>query len=472
MNANDLERLMRSDGGVPGREWPPLSEAARWERVRRHRLRLENDAAALWMYASHLHVREDPDATAKRYRDFTPVPIGRDIARLSSQLLFAEPPKLTVEGEIETAALDGWQRLNGLHEFLSDAGDHVAATGEVGLRIIRDDKVSSRFPLVSFEGAERCIWAELHGRFNAGGVVVVEVDGDGSDRFRLLEHHGVGFVKRALFKGDTARLGTRVPLDRRPEFSDLRDEEKTGLNVPTLVRWRNVPGSKSDLDGIEGLLEAADEAESVFRTKSRASRPLTFAHRRLAEQDGSVDLDGVVLMGENQVSPVEGPDALAQVVQGRMESQDHELYVKHVREMAITGAGYSIASWGLDHGGGAESGRALKLRQSRTLLTRSGKERMASEAIEQAAGISLALMSGRADIPAVEVKLGDGLPVDRYELAQELAELKAAGAISTETMVRELHADWDEKMVMDEVGRIEAADARPDPVRDLLRGVG
>lgn len=450
MNANELDKLMRSDGGVPGREWPPRSEGPRWERVRYYRRRLENDPAALWPYATHLHVPEDADATAKRFRDYTPAPIARDLARFSAQLLFSEEPELTAAASPEV--LTAWSELNRLHEFLQAAGELVAATGEAGIRIVRDDRVSRDHAIIGAEPADRIIWSERHGRFTVGGVAVVEVDGKDSERFRLLEHHGLGFVKRVLFKGDVGRLGRRVDLQSRPEFADLRPEEETGLERPTLVRWRNVPGSAADIAGLEALLNAADEGETIFRQKARASKALTFAHRRLASTRGDVDLDGVILLGEDQVSPVEAPEALAQVVQGEMHAADHEIYMKHLRELALTGAGYSLSSFGLDHAGGAESGRALRLRQSRTLLTRASKERMAVRAIVETAEISLAL---KGTTTTVGVKLGDGIAPDRMDLAEELATLRAADAMSTHQAVRELHPDWTEAQVTEEARRIE-----------------
>lgn len=463
MNATDLERLIAGDGGVPGQEWPPRSEAVRWERVRRHRARYDNDADRLWMYRTDLHVFEDPEATAKRRRDFTPAPISRDLGRFSSQLLFAEEPELTGPD-----GLEAWAEVNRLHEFLQAADELVAATGEIGVRIVRDDRVSRSVAVIAAEPADRLIWAERHGRFTDGGVVVVEVDGRDSERFRLLEHHGPGYVRRALFRGDIGRLGKRVSLESRPEFAELRPEERTGLDRPTLVRWKNNATGSADIAGLESLLDAADEAESTFRTKSRASRPLTFAHRRLADAEGDADLDGVILLGEEQMNPVERPDALAQVVQGRMESADHELYVKHLRETIVTLAGYSLSSWGLDHAGGAESGRALRLRQTRTLLTRAGKERMAVRAIAETAEISLDLMRPGSGT-TVEVKLGDGQPDDRMDLAEELATLRSAEVISTRQAVRELHPDWTDAQVEEEAGRI--VEARPQSPIDILRGV-
>lgn len=451
MNANELERLMRSDGGVPGGAWPPRSEVVRWTKVGEFRARYRNDAHDLFRYRTALHVPDDAEATAKRMRDFCPLPITRELARFSAQLLLSDEPDITGPD-----GLKAWAETNRLHEFLQAAGELVAATGEIGVRIVKDDRVSRSVAVITAEPADRVIWAERHGRLTDGGAVVVEVEAENNVRYRLLEHHGPGYVRRALFKGGIDRLGTRVGLQSRPEFRDLRPYEETGLSRPTLVRWKNVADGTADIAGLESILDAADEAETVFRVKSRASRPLTFAHRRLADKQGDADLDGVILLGDDQVSPVEAPEELARVVQGRMESEDHERYVKHLRELALTGAGYSLSSWGLDHGGVAESGRALRLRQSRTLQTLAGKKRMAERAIAEIAEISLDLMRpGSRGDARVEVKLGTGMPEDRQDLAEELAMLRSADAISTRQAVRELHPDWTDAQVDEEARRIE-----------------
>ncbi len=470
MHEAELTKLLRSEGGSPGLSWPPRSEARTWATVAERRRRYDNDAAALFPYRTDLHVPGDAKATAARQREYTPVPLARDIARFSSQLLFSEPPKLTLEVDDEVAApaLDAWSKFNRLDEFLADAGDNIAAVGSGALRVIRDDAVSGQFPLITFENADRVIWSARHGRFTSGGVVVVEREDrepSSSVRWRLLEYHGPGLVKRALFKGSITGLGERVGLSEGPpEFRDLRDEVATGIDRPTLIPWLNVPGGHSDIAGLDSILDAIDDAETIGRKKSKASKPLTFVHRKLADKSGNADLDGAILTGEGTMSPVEEPRELATVVQGRMEAEDHRVYTDHLRELAVSMAGYSLASWGFGDGGRADSGRALKLRQVRTMLTRSGKERMAREAISEAAGVALALMLDRDTVEGLKpaIMFGDGLPDDQVERAEELRTLREAGVLSRRQAVRELHPDWDEDRVEQELSDLAAEALTPE----------
>ena len=324
------------------------------------------------------------------------------------------------------------------------------------------------YPLIVYEPADRVIWATAHGRFTTGGVVVVERDEPGFSaasargvRWRLLEYHGPGEVRRALFKGSISGLGERVGLSEGPpEFRTLRDQVATGVDKPTLVKWDNVPGAHSDIAGLDSILDAMDDAETIGRKKSRASKPLTFVHRRLADDSGDADLDGAILTGEGTMSPVEEPKELAQVIQGRMEAADHNAYTDHLRELAVSMAGYSLASWGYGDGGRADSGRALKLRQVRTLLTRSGKERMATEAISEAAGVALGMMLDRpVDSVKPTVELGEGFPFDALEAAQEAAALRNADAASTEEIVKTVHPEWTDAQIQTEAMLIDAGRA-------------
>jgi hypothetical protein len=466
--------LLRSDGGSPGRSWPPKSEALTWNLVQARRRRYDNDPAQLFPYRTDLHVPGDAKATQARQRDYTPVPLARDIARFSSQLLFSEPPKLTIEDEVAGPALDAWTSFNRLDQFLADAADGIAAEGSGALRIIRDDHISGQFPLIIAEPADRVIWATAHGRYTTGGIVVVERDSEEHGvRYRMLEYHGPGVVRRALYKGSLTGLGSRVALSEGPlEFQQLRDEQPTGVDKPTLIPWLNVPGGHSDIAGLDSLLNAADDAETIGRKKLRGSKPLTFVHRKLADQAGGADLDDAILTGEGTMSPVEESKELAQVVQGKMEAEDHRVYTDHLRELAVSMAGYSLASWGFGDGGRADSGRALKLRQVRTLLTRSGKERMAREAVSEAVGVAVAMMLGRSEVVKPEIQFGDGFPDDPVEKSEELAKLRDAGLISTRQALRELHPDFDEDKIADELQEIQAETPTSDPVRAILNGVG
>lgn len=391
--------------------------------------------------------------------------MGREIAKLSAAMLFSEQPKVTVEGEIQQAALDVITASNDLPSTLHDAADAVASEGVVGLRILTDDDVLGGRPLLTVEAADAVIWSERYGH-TEGGVLIVARERQNST-YRLLEEHGRGYVRRRLYKGTQTRLGQAVGLSTGPpEWRDLRDEVRTGLSRPTLVKWSNLPGDDSDLRGIEAMLDALDDATTLGRKKARASAPLMFVNRKLANEQGDADLGGAIFL-DSSMNPVESPANMAEVVQPAMQAADHATYTSHLREQAITAAGFSIASWGMGNGGTADSGRALKLRQSRTLLTLAAKSRQAEGAISEALSIALELVIGSE--VEVSVELGDGLPVDTLEQAQELDTLASAGLISKQEAVKRLHSDWTEDQVSEEVAAIGSG-ARQSSLERALNG--
>lgn len=479
MHPNEIADLLSGDALVDKR-WPPEAVAEHWRRVADHRRRYTNDAADLFRYRTDLHIREDAQATADKAATFTPVGLARDLCRFSAQLLFSDPPKVTVEGDEDAAqqALDLLADENDLPAFLHDAADNIAAEGSGAIRIVIDDDVNDGRPLLCFEPADTVLWSVRYGRFVEGGVLVVARERDGV-HWRLLEEHGVaggsGYVRRRLYKGSASRLGQSVGLSAGgapPEFRGLRDEFRTGIDRPTLIRWQNVPGGHSDLAGIEALLDELDEGESIGREKLEASKALKFVNRRLADDAGNVDLSGVIFLdsASGPTNPVEQPSNLAEIVQPSLQAQDHVIYLNHVRELAVTMAGYSLASWGLDQSGGTtDSGRALKLRQSRTLLTRAGKERMAVGAISEALSVALQMLTGGPPA-AVDVELGDGMPVDPVARVQELQSLRAMSLLTNEAALRTLHPEWTEEQIDAEAENIRVFNQSADD-REFLSGV-
>lgn len=466
-----LETFQRAVHG--GTDWPPGSVATHWLEVEQYRARFDADEEKLFQYNAGLNAYDPGNI-------FTPVPLAREMARLSAALLFSEEPKIKHEKYAE--ALESVKAANGLNARLHSAAERVAVEGRRAIRIILDDAVSDE-PLIAFADEDQVIWDARHGDFVIGGAVIMERRSGRTDVYRLIEEHSAGLVTRSLFKGKDNRLGQPVELDSYeaksnvPEFFGLEEDYETGLDVPTLVRWDNVPGGHSDIAGISTLLDRLDEAESLLVDKGRKSVPVTFADETLiaaaSGPKGTHSFAGVVFSkGGGNLLPEDGASGrLAETVQPDLQSTNHIEWIRHLRETALMMAGYSLASWGLDKGGSSDSGKALKLRQARTLLTKAGKDRMAVEAITNALAIALAWREGASEVAPYrpEVKLGDGLPEDRMEDAQELSELSQAGAISVFEMVKRLHPDWEDEDIQKEVDRIGGS--KSSPLEDLLNNV-
>lgn len=461
-----LERLLSPLARAESiRTWPPPSIAEHWERVEDYRRRYENRRGERLAYATEF------SRTTYGRRIYTPVGLAREVCNFSAEMLFSAPPEITFEDDEEL--LEGILDANGLDARLTAIAAVIATEGRGGLRIINDESVAD-VPLITHVHEDEVIWDERHGSFVVGGAVIIErqpttQSGTMADVYRLVEEHVRGGVSRRLYKGTSATLGSVVKMDTLDEFAGLPEEEDTGLDVPTLIRWDNVSGGYSDLAGAEAMLDRIDAEVSYGAEKSEKARPISYADASLFDSRGQVDLSGVIPIRKGrlrQLEDNEDTNKLAGTIQPDFQSAETIAWIDFLVDSCLMFMGYSKASYGRDSGGSADSGKALRLRQARTLLKKSGKDRMAVEAITNALAVAMAWQEGDgADRKVADyragVSLGDGLPVDETELAQDVALRRNAEAVSTEQAVRDLRPGWTEDEITDEVDRIKADTPAP-----------
>lgn len=445
-----LEALQRRIH-VPRRdEWPPKDVRERWEKVQEWRRRYENDRDELLMFNPTFNQASD------KAELYTPVNMTKEICRLSSSLLFSAPPQITHSSYEEE--LGRFLKVNGFDPFLQETGEQIAYAGRGAFRVgFHPDVEDGEFPNVTFIPDDRIIWHRWD-RFMIGGTVVIEHEPDASTQrtYRLLEHHARGAIKRELYEGTESTLGTKIGFDEKiveelfPDYVDMPEEVETGLKVPTLVEWSNVPGSFSDVAGNEVMLDRYDEAESLLLDKGRKSTPVTVADESMVEGT-SFSAPGIVFLKSAGYLPADG-NPYVETIQPGFDVTSHLDWIEHIRNTILLTSGYSIASWGLDDGGQA-SGKALKLKQARTLLHRAGKDKMAIEAIKTCVAVSLAYLNKAYEIEDFkpEIKLGDGLPEDPIENAQQIQLEDSVGAISHAEKLRVIRPQWTEERVQEEV---------------------
>jgi hypothetical protein len=435
--------------------WPLLSVEEHWTRVEGYRRRVTNDAAEMLMHAPAFN------ATEYGAEIFTPVGVAQEVCNFSAEMLFSAEPSVTFEQD-EDLLREVWE-ANGLAARLVAIAASVAAEGRGALRVIWDEEIAD-VPLITHVHEDRVIWDERHGAFVRGGIVVIERRPDeniyrgGNDLvYRLLEEHGRGYVSRRLYKGRAGMLGSQVPLSDLDEFAEFPEEEDTGLDVPTLVRWDNVSGGKSDIAGQEALLDRINTEYSHGAEKSEKSRPVSFADSTLFDDAGIARLSGIIPARRGALQSLDDdPSRMYGTIQPAFQSAETIAWIDYLVDSALMFMGYSKASYGRDQGGSADSGKALRLRQARTLLKKAGKDRMAKEALINALAISMAMADNASKVADYrpEIELGDGLPRDTVEDAQEANLWQSAEAISLEEKIRLRRPDWDNEAVDEEAERI------------------
>lgn len=438
--------------------WPPKDIKAHWDKIAMYRERYDNVPAKL--IAHNLNLSMDP----AKLEPYTPVPWPRELCRFSSALLFSETPR--VESEAHKDNLAKIEQVNDFGAFAVRGGVQAACDGRIGIRVIWDDDISKDTPLLTLVPDDQIIWDFRHGGFYAGGMVVIEKqpDPDKHDIYRLLETHTTGLVERHLHKGAKNELGKEVPLDSIPEFAGLAPVVHTGIDRPTLIPWENIPGHESDLFALGPLFDELNEAETLLLDRARKSMPRVFVDNSLADSTGRLMIDGYILTGSSsRMRPAMGstPGELVHVVQPDLLAADHVQWIDHIQQLMVTCAGYSPLTWGIQGQTAtvqrAVSGYAMKLSQLRTLLTRSAKEHMALEAMTWALATALAMMDSGTNVAEFRpsIQLGDGLPNDPLDGAQEVQFLALAQAASISERVKIVHRTWSDEEIEAEVDRIE-----------------
>lgn len=441
--------------------WPPHELKEHWSEVRRYRRRYRNKRSEM--------IQDNPNIAANnaRIESYVPVPWPRELCRFSAALLFSESPRVALQGDTEAQGLDDLMRVNDFGAFAIRGGVRAAAEGRIAVRVIRDADISPT-PLLTLVNEDQVIWDIRHGHFYVGGTVVIERKMKDPDRrgddptFRLLEDHRKGIVTRELYKGYDNELGKRVPLNTLREFEGLADDEETGLDAPTLVPWENVPGSESDMFGLGPVFDDLNEQESLLLDRVRKSIPRVFVDRSLTDETGRLAIDGYIITGGSRMRMPLGTTATStiEVAQPQLLAQEAITGIDHVQQLMVTCAGYSPLTWGIQGQTAsvtrAVSGYAMKLAQLRTLLTRSAKEHMALQALGLGTATALAWANASKEVASFlpDIQLGDGLPNDPLDGAQEVLFLRQAAAASTETLVRTVHPTWSEKQIDDEVNAI------------------
>lgn len=438
--------------------WPPSEVRDHWAEIESYRRRYRNNRQDM--------IQANPNIATNnsRVEIYMPVPWPRELCRFSAALLFSTTPRVTSTPDRDLLARI--EQVNDLGSFAVRGGVSVAREGRVGIRVIKDPAIDAKIPLLALVPEDNILWDIRHGSFYAGGTVIISRKPEPGSKvlFRLFEEHTTGLVRRFLYRGTDGTLGKRVALSQFPEFAGLPEEEATGLDRPTLIPWENVPGAESDLLGLGSILDGLNEAESLLLGRARKSQPQTFVDRSLLDETGKLDLEGYHIVGGSRMRAPIGTNGmdLIKTVDPKVELVQHIAYNNHLTQLMVTCAGYAPLTWGIEGQTAsiqrAVSGYAMKLSQLRTLLNRSQKEHMALEALGWGLATALAMADGSGSVSErlPSIQLGDGLPDDALDGAQQVQFLRQAVAASTETLVQIVHPTWSQNEIDEEVARIEA----------------
>lgn len=449
------------------------------------------------------------------------VPIASDLCQASSDLLFAEAPVVTVEHEDKvndkgeaveppanvTATMERLELITGpdFHKALAGGAETAAALGGVYLRATWDTSVAQHPFLTTVD------YDAAYPEFRWGRLVAVTfwnvVKTDGQQVWRHLERHetdaaGVGVIFHGLYQGTIDNLGHAVPLEDSDKTAGLPVDAdskistlSTGLDVfhwenigPNRL-WRNDPLGKnlgrSDLDGIEPLLDGLDEAYTSLMRDVRLGKAMLIVPNTMLTNNGP---GGGASFNQNEIysgvnaAPGSVADSKLAIekVQFDIRVSEHEQTISLLWNQIIRSAGYSAQTFG-EGGDVAITATEVFAKERRSGLTQGRKGRTVRPILIQAVRKLLAIdkavfSSGVDETLPINVELADGIKDDPEALARTAQMLWTAQTASIDTRVRLVNPGKDETWISSEVERIKTENnigpsADPDTLGDNGFGI-
>ncbi len=414
------------------------------------------------------------------------VPIAGDIASTSADLLFSEPPTITVS---DAATQDRLGELvdDGMHATLLQAAEIGAALGGSFLRVCWDKEIEPDRPWLDVVHADASVPEFRYGRLVAVTFWQILAD-NGKAVVRHLERHEPGAILHGVYAGTRDELGRRIALTDMPEtaalaeaITDNGDIITTGIgqltasylpNMKPNRCWRNMPKAghlgRSDYAGVEPLMDAFDEVYSslmrdIRLAKSRLIVPETYLQGQGRGKGAVWDSEQELYTTVNAlVKPGESSGLSITPNQFAIRVTEHLQTAQALQEQIVREAGYSAATFGDRTDGertGQQTATEVSARERRSFITRDKKITYTRPPLGAAIEALLAIDAQwfRSDVtperPAIE--FGESVSEDPQSLAQTAQLLRAAEAASTETLVQMVHPEWDEVQVREEVKKIQ-----------------
>ncbi|MFF8656817.1 phage portal protein [Streptomyces huasconensis] len=425
------------------------------------------------------------------------VPLAGDLCGGSADLLFSEPPKLSVSDATSTQARLDQLTDDGLLATLQTAAEVGAALGGVYLRPVYDTDIADR-PWLDAVHADRAVPEFRWSRLSAVTFwrIVGEEDGQ---VWRHLERHEPGVILHGLYQGTREKLGRPVPLEDSPAtegFAEAVDDEGrilTGYDkldvsyIPnqTSRRWRCKPKladlGRSDLDGVEGLMDQLDETYSSWMRdirigKGRILVPSAYLQNRAPGRGASWNPDREAY-AELDMLPSPGGGQQLTVAQFAIRVAEHRDTAEDLVNQILRSAGYSGQTFGLG-GDVAVTATEVVSKERRSMTTRGRKilrwRPGLAHAVEALLAVDREVFRSQVEPQPPTVEFEDSVQEDPLTLATTVETLRRAEAASTETLVAMTHPEWDDKQIAEEAEKIlkESGRATADPTMTGAEGGG
>lgn len=442
--------------------WPPKSEVGVWEDV--------SFLAALRM-SDEEQLRQHESIPWNAPYVVTPVP--RMISRASANMLFGADPDIGADDDGDAERYQFIASENGLTSELHRGALLASSEGDVWGKVVVAPGLADA-PIIEFVSRGSVIpW--FRGRFVDAVTFVTQWATGTTERYRLFETYGRGYVTAELYRGGRVSIGVKRSLNSFPATAGMVERVNTGVSYPLAEFIPNsfdasLSRGFSDYRGLEARFLSINEATTVGASNLRlAGKKRALVDADYLGPDGRLAKDADLLIKKNKNRTLGESGKPLELLEYSFEAEALVRWLDHLIDTTLTFAGISPQTAGRGDIGVATSGTALKLRMAHSLMEASGKGRHADRGAKRllrAAGAMDALYFRRRytnlnTLPSFERR--DALPTDDMEAALIVNNLVAAEAISTEEKVRYLHPDWTKEEVAAEVASIEGEQASAAP---------
>lgn len=414
------------------------------------------------------------------------MPLAKDIARTSADLLYSEPPVLKAANKETQKRLEALMDA-GMKRTLIGAGETAAALGGAYLRVVWDDRVSDR-PWISRVDADGAAPEFAYGDKLMAVTFWTVLAVDGQKVVRHLERHEPGAIMHGVYEGTDRILGKKIDLKAFPQTERLQPYRALPIgkklaaeyipNTMVAADWRDLPGAAglgaSDYQGSEGFLSSIDEIYTSLMRDIRLARSRIIVPQGYLLNNGpgsGATWEDREVYAQMNVPPT--ADQQITLNQFMIRYEEHLSSAGDLIQKVIRNAGYSGNTFGDDSAGPAVTATEIKARTARSMSTRGRKSEASAVGISGSAETILMLeASGMfpgirgVEVERPEVVFQDSIQEDIKTLAETAALMKQAEAASVQTMVALLHPDWDQRDQKAEVTRILKESGRlvEDPV--------
>lgn len=381
------------------------------------------------------------------------------ISKVSADMLAGEPVTLSGSTKELTDWLKNLAFENSLHTQLYESALKNSARGDAIFKVRSGpknpgDSVSTVFieditPAIYFPMIDTGNWRAQPKYQELAFLVTI-----GSNEYIRIERHFPGKIENELWEYRDKQLYRKAPLSLYDP--ELPEEQETGIDRSLIIHVPNWRAGDyygvSDYHDIEALMYAVNNRmtknENIL---DKHSDPILALPEGVLDENGNVRKDKLQLftIPDNEMG---SKPARPEYITWDASLDNSFKQIDKLIEFLYMTSETSPAVFGMDEGGAAESGRALKLRLMRTIAKINRKKLYYDQGLKEAIYVAQLLakkhgyevmgkkIPGDAEVP--NIIWADGLPIDEQEQIENVGARLDQGTLSkTDAIMNMDHLD-------------------------------